>query len=149
MSSEHLQEALSVLSQALPQISFDPNQPIAFTRAVVKHLQDQKQQHEADLKVMNERMTESIDRMLWRITELRNELRALQSEHRAMALPDTLKFSPIGILRPLSVAGPVPDGCVRVFGNWYKTETRWALTVRRWGMDTHFADIRLPKEEVA
>lgn len=87
MNSEHLQEALTVLSRALPQISFDPNQPIAFTKAIVQHLQAQKQQHESDLQVMNERMTESIDRMLWRITELRNELRALQSERRATTQP--------------------------------------------------------------
>lgn len=90
MNSEHLQEALSVLSRALPQIAFDPNQPIAFSRAVAQHLQAQKHQHESDLQVMNERMTESIDRMLWRITELRNELRALQSMRKAGVQTDAL-----------------------------------------------------------
>ncbi len=95
-----LANALSLLSQNFPHIAFDPMQPTAFVLAVagmVNELEDKartasaklaalKIQHQADLKVMNERLTESIDRMLWRITqlrnELRNELRAEQSAQR-------------------------------------------------------------------
>lgn len=96
-----LANALSLLSHNFPHIAFDPMQPTAFVLAVagvVNELDDKartasaelaalKIQHQADLKVMNERLTESIDRMLWRITQLRNELRAEQSAQRKAENP--------------------------------------------------------------
>ncbi len=49
-------------------------------------------------------------------------------------------------LRPLSKAGPVPEGCVRVTG--YCENGSWFLGVDcLMTQDTHFADIRLPSTE--
>ena len=45
-------------------------------------------------------------------------------------------------LRPISEAGPVPEGCVRVYGYHHDPESRWALTTWQDSQDTHFADIR-------
>lgn len=58
-----------------------------------------------------------------------------------------LKSSTIGILRPLSEAGPVPDGCVRVTG-FYEDGYGWFVSPDvSETRDTHFADIRLPVAE--
>jgi uncharacterized protein YodC (DUF2158 family) len=47
-------------------------------------------------------------------------------------------------LRPLSEAGPVPNGCVRVFASM---EEKWHLGSEPFMQDSHFADIRLPADE--
>jgi uncharacterized protein YodC (DUF2158 family) len=49
-------------------------------------------------------------------------------------------------LRPLSEAGEVPEGCVRVTG---AMEEKWHLGSEPFRQDTHFADIRLPATEEA
>jgi hypothetical protein len=51
----------------------------------------------------------------------------------------------ISQLRPLSEAGPVPEGCVRVRA-WKDQEGKWFYGWQEWEGDTHFADIRLPDE---
>lgn len=53
----------------------------------------------------------------------------------------------IGILRQLSEAGPVPDGCVRVTA-LKNYEDEWAIGDSPSQRDTHFADIRLPSNEI-
>jgi uncharacterized protein YodC (DUF2158 family) len=53
---------------------------------------------------------------------------------RAKALPQLL---------PISEAGPVPEGCVRVWGV-KSLNGRWLWDDERTTADTHFADIRLP-----
>ena len=48
-------------------------------------------------------------------------------------------------LRPIAEAGPVPDGCVRVY--FYEDAEGWFGDCRRGEGDTHFADLRLPADE--
>lgn len=50
-------------------------------------------------------------------------------------------------LRPLSEAGAVPEGCIRVRG-WEDTD-RWYYGWTEWEGDTHFADIRLPEASLS
>lgn len=64
---------------------------------------------------------------------------------KALAELTALKYSTVGILRPLSEAGTVPDGCVRINGHFYAD--RWYLGWQKDDKDTHFADIRLPSTE--
>jgi uncharacterized protein YodC (DUF2158 family) len=51
----------------------------------------------------------------------------------------------LGRLRSLSEAGPVPDGCVRVYFKQYQSARYFNML--RDSQDTHFADIRLPYTE--
>jgi uncharacterized protein YodC (DUF2158 family) len=48
-------------------------------------------------------------------------------------------------LRPLSEAGEVPEGCVRVTG--YLNDGQWYAGTTHYTDDTHFADIRLPEAQ--
>ena len=50
-------------------------------------------------------------------------------------------------LRPLTEAGSVPEGCIRVRA-WEDTD-RWYYGWKEWEGDTHFADIRLPEARQA
>lgn len=57
---------------------------------------------------------------------------------------DLLAKTQLSILRPISEAGEVPAGCVRVSG-WLE-EDGWYVSPGNCEQDTHFADIRLPEE---
>jgi len=54
-----------------------------------------------------------------------------------------LQASSLSQLRPLSEAGAVPEGCVRVRA--WEDINRWIYGREEWDGDTHFADIRLPE----
>lgn len=53
-----------------------------------------------------------------------------------------LELEKLSTLRPISEAGAVPDGCVRVYGLWRRN--KWVITMTC-SQDTHCADIRLPE----
>lgn len=53
-----------------------------------------------------------------------------------------LELEKLSTLRPISEAGDVPAGCVRVYGLWRRN--KWVITMTC-SQDTHCADIRLPE----
>ena len=57
---------------------------------------------------------------------------------------EQLQAAALSRLRPISEAGPVPEGCVRVSG--YIDKNEWFIGIICGDeYDTHFADIRLPE----
>jgi uncharacterized protein YodC (DUF2158 family) len=71
--------------------------------------------------------------------------RAEKAEAELARVIADFHFTKLPQLRPIAEAGPVPEGCVRVYFAWI--EECWQVVARQHSQASHFADIRLPKEE--
>jgi uncharacterized protein YodC (DUF2158 family) len=139
--------------QAVPS----PDYKLAYERAVddVVIWRDRAEKAEADLKnahqtannyhrqslesesraTVNLRKLEKAEAELARVRHIYDE-RVIEMESKPS----------LSQLRPISEAGPVPDGCVRVTGFKSDIGRGWCLGEFPSDKDTHCADLRLPAE---
>lgn len=137
-TNEQLQEAMDV---AFRESSGDDGFWLGIARAFLDNLPELSVQRQLEV-AMNRIRVEHTEMKVQeaRAEKAEAELAKLREACARMSEQEVLSLSQ---LRPLSEAGPVPEGCVRVRG-WKDQEGKWFYGCEEWESDTHFADIRLP-----
>lgn len=139
-TNEELQEAMDV---AFRESSGDDGFWLGIARAFLDNLPELSVQRQLEV-AMNRIRVEHTEMKVQeaRAEKAEAELAKLREACARMSEQEVLSLSQ---LRPLSEAGDVPEGCVRVYG--YLIESGWQISMLHYSGDTHFADIRLPSTE--
>lgn len=141
-TNEQLQEAVD---RAFRESSGDDGFWLGIARAFLDNLPELSVQRQLEV-AMNRIGVEHTEMKVQeaRAEKAEAELAKLREACARMSEQEVLSLSQ---LRPLSEAGDVPEGCIRVRG-WEDTD-RWYYGWAEWEGDTHFADIRLPEASLS
>lgn len=138
---EELHEQLEAAASAVLAAFGNQSQPAEKADADLKNAHQTAENYHKQALASEDRATAN----LRKLEKVEAELARVREMYDAKVIEESESVKPqLSQLRPIAEAGPVPEGCVRVYGYYHALEERWLLTMWRDSRHSHFADIQIP-----